>query len=191
MNKLLLLDFGSTFTNNIEKVLFDNNIGFITKKHDCDISILDDGIKGIIISGSKDAVYDNGRRCDGLFFRSNRPVLGICYGHQLINDDFNGTVKKASVPEIDKKIVFNVEKDNPIFNGMNKEQNVAMFHGDEVVKIGDGFECLGHTNDCKYAATYNKDYNITTLQFHPECRKYTEFTDLYFINFAKICGIKQ
>lgn len=189
MSKLLLMDFGSRFTADVEKRLKNLNIDYQLVKHDYDFSNFSDDIKGIIITGSHDSVYDNGRRCQKEFLRTKLPVLGICYGHQLANDDFNGTVEKAITPENDKCVVVSIDIDNPIFEGMNKTQKVSMFHNDEVVKLGDGFVSLAHSNDCKYAATYNAEYNIYTLQFHPECDTYAEYCEEYFSNFANICGI--
>ena len=72
---------------------------------------------------------------------------------------------------------------------MNKVQNVSMFHNDEVSKLGQGFICLAHGEDCKYAASYNKEHKIYTLQFHPECNKYSDYSKEYYYNFASICGI--
>ena len=183
------MDFGSRFTSDIANTLKQLNIEYDLVKHDYDFSLLSEDIKGIIITGSHDSVYDNGRRCDSKFLRCNLPKLGICYGHQLVNDDFNGVVEKALHPEDDKKVEIEIEVDNPIFKGMNKIQNVSMFHNDEVVKLGDGFISLAHSKDCKYAASYNKEYQIYALQFHPECEKYADYSKEYFTNFANICGI--
>lgn len=189
MNKLLVMDFGSRFTKDIERVLNKLSIPYELVKHDYDFSLLSSDIKGIIISGSKDTVYDGGRRCQSEFLRCNLPILGICYGHQLSNDEYNGEVARAEIPEMDKKVVINIDVDNPLFKGMSKIQNVSMFHNDEVVKLGDGFICLAHGENCKIAASYNKEHNIYTLQYHPECDKYADYSEEYFSNFANICGI--
>ena len=189
MKKILVIDFESRFTNNIVDILKKLNINYELVKHDYDFSNLDKDVKGIILTGSHDSVYDNGRRCQKEFLRANIPVLGICYGHQLINDDFNGEVRKSLTPENDVQAKIEIDIDNHLFEGMNKIQNVSMFHNDEVVKMGDGFVCLAHDRDCKYAATYNKEYKIYTLQFHPECNTYADYSEEYFSNFAKICDI--
>lgn len=189
MNKLLLMDFGSRFTNDIRSILEELNIEYDFVKHDYSFSNLGENIKGIIISGSKDHVYDNGRRCQDEYFKSRIPILGICYGHQLCNDAFDGKVIKSLTPENDIQSQLIIDVDNPIFNGMKNKQNVSMFHGDEVSILGKGFISIAHTKDCKYAASYNKKYNIYTLQFHPECDKYSDYNKEYFSNFVKICGI--
>lgn len=183
------MDFGSRFTGDIQNILEKLNINFETVKHDYDFSLVNEDVKGIIISGSKDSVYDNGRRCASEFIRSNIPVLGICYGHQLVNDELNGEVKKSLTPEMDKQAEIEIDVDNPIFEGMNKIQKVSMFHNDEVVRLGEGFISLAHGKDCKYAAAYNAELNIYSLQFHPECKTYADYSEEYFSNFAKICRI--
>lgn len=183
------MDFGSRFTSDIENTLKQLNINYQLVLHDYDFSNVDDEIKGIIITGSHDSVYDNGRRCQSKFMKSGIPVLGICYGHQLVNDEFNGTVEKAKAPENDKGVIVSIDVDNPIFEGMHKTQKVSMFHNDEVTKLGDGFICLAHSDDCKNAAAYNPQYNIYSFQFHPECKKYADYSEEYFTNFAKICEI--
>lgn len=189
MKKLLLMDFGSRFTKDIQTILEKLNIPYEFVKHDYDFSLLSEDIKGIIITGSHDSVFDNGRRCDSRFLRTGLPVLGICYGHQLSNDDFGGEVIKSATPEDDVQAQLIIDVDNPIFSGMNKIQNVSMFHNDEVIKLGEGFVCLCHTDRCNLAGSYNAEYNIYTLQFHPECKTYADYSEEYFSNFANICGI--
>ena len=189
MKKILLMDFGSRFTNDVRSILEKLNIQYDFVKHDYDFSNMSDDIKGIIITGSHDSVYDGGRRCQSEFLRCGIPVLGICYGHQLVNDDFNGQVKKAAIPEDDKQVQVIIDTDNPLFKGMNNIQNVSMFHNDEVVKLGEGFVSLAHSKDCKYAASYNEKYHIYSVQFHPECNKYADYSEEYFSNFAEICGL--
>lgn len=183
------MDFGSRFTSDIQNTLKSINIEFATVSHDYDFSKLTADIKGIIISGSKDSVFDNGRRCDSKFMRSGIPVFGICYGHQLVHDEFNGKVVKSLTPEMDKKAELIIDVDNPLFEDLNKLQNVSMFHNDEVVEMGEGFIQLAHTKDCKCAASYNKEFNIYSVQFHPECSDYADYSKEYFVNFAKICKI--
>lgn len=183
------MDFGSRFTNDIKNILDELSIDYDFVKHNFDFSLLSKEVKGIIITGSHDSVYDNGRRCDSRFLRTGLPVLGICYGHQLTNDDFGGKVAKSNTPENDVQAKIFIDVDNRIFDGMNKIQNVSMFHNDEVVKLGEGFAPLCHTDRCKLAGAYNAEYNIYSLQFHPECRTYADYSKEYFRNFANICGI--
>lgn len=189
MKKILLFDFGSKFTNNVRNILDNHEVIYDFVKHDYAFKN-DKDVVGIILTGSKDAVYDNGRRCDSRYFNLGVPIFGICYGHQLCNDEFNGKVQKAEVSEMNKKVLLHIDVDNPIFKDIEKDNFVAMHHYDEVVKLGDGFINLAHTNDCKIAAAYNKDKNIYTVQFHPEDESMSQYCDKYFTNFFDICGVK-
>lgn len=186
MKKILVFDNGSSMTKDIESVLSRNNIAYQTVKHDFNCDSLDE-YKGFIFSGSPDAVYDGGRMIDIKFIKNDLPKLGICYGHQLTNYVFDGKVIKSENPEMDVQKEFTILVDNPIFNGMNKKHKVAMFHNDEVIELGEGFICLGSTDVCKNAASYNEQYKIYALQFHPECSKYNDYIDEYYINYNNIC----
>lgn len=187
--KILVLDFESRFTKDVENILIQHHVDYKLVKHDY-LFVGEKDIGGIIVTGSHDSVYAGGRRCDSRFFRMHVPVLGICYGHQLINDDFLGKVTKAKVPEFEREVTLHIEKDNPIFKNIPNNNKVGMYHYDEVVELGEGFERLAYTDDCKYAASYNKEYGIYTLQFHPEDDKYSQYKDNYFTNFFDICGIE-
>lgn len=189
MNKILVIDFNSTFTQKLVDLLNELHINNELVPHDYDFSNVTDEVKGLIFTGSPDTVYAGGKRCQSEFMKCKLPKLGICYGHQLLNDEFGGTVQKAAVAENDVAKKITIDVDNPIFDGMNKVQSVAMFHYDEVVKLGEGFICLAHGDDCKIAASYNEEYNIYTLQYHPEADKYNDYHGEYFINFAKICKL--
>ena len=190
MGKILLINFGTTLIKDVRERLEEIEVDFEEVNFDYDFSNVNDDIKGIILSGSPKTVYEGGPRCQSAFMKCKLPKLGICYGHQLLNDEFGGTVQRAVVSENDVQAKLFIDVDNKIFEGMNKEQNVSMFHFDEVTKLGEGFVSLAHTKDCKIAAAYNAEYNAYSLQFHPESKKYADYTNEYFINFAKICGLK-
>lgn len=189
MKKLLLFEFGSKFTKNVQIILDRHNVNYDFLNHDFKYQE-DKDVLGIILTGSHDSVYDNGRRLDSKYFHMGVPILGICYGHQLSNDEFNGEVVKANYDEMNKKILLHIDCDNEIFKGINKDNFVAMHHYDEVIKLGDGFINLAHTDNCKIAASYNEDKKIYTLQFHPEDESMSEFSDKYFTNFFDICKVQ-
>lgn len=182
------MDFGSKFTASIEKILERNDIAYKKVMHDFSYDELGNDIKGIIITGSMDSVFDNGRRCNSRFIKNRIPKLAICYGHQLTNDELGGEVIRSDHPEMNKQKLFTIDKDNELFDGFSKTHNVAMFHNDEVTVMGKGFICLGHTEECENAAGYNEEYRIYSLQYHPESDVYNDYSDEYFINFNKICN---
>lgn len=189
MSEILLFDLGSYLTLHIKRVLDDFKVEYSCVDHNFKYEDLPSDVKGIILSGSPQTVYEGGIRCDSRFLTSKIPTFGICYGQQLCNDEYGGKVEKSLTPEFDKQAELIIDVDNPLFEGMDHVQGVAMFHNDEVTKLGEGFVSLAHTKDCKYAATYNEKQNIYTVQFHPEFEKYTKYSKEYFDNFLKICGI--
>ena len=189
LKKIIIFDFGSRFTKNVKQICDKYHAANKLVSHDYPF-VEDEEIGGIIFTGSEDSVYASGRRCDSRYFNLDVPKLGICYGHQLSNDEFNGTVIKSLTPEIDVETKLYIDIDNPIFKGMDKIHNVAMYHGDEVVKMGEGFICLAHTDGCKIASTYNKEKQIYTVQFHPEDDKHGENGEKYFTNFFELCDVE-
>lgn len=190
MDKILIIDFGTDLVRNIPDILSRYGVG--SELVDCSHSAADVGedVKGIIISGAYDSVYDNGRRIDPKMFRIGLPIFGICYGHQLANDEFSGEVRKSSTPEWDILADFEILKDNPLFDGIPRGAKVKMFHYDEVARLGKGFVNLARNDSCRYLATYNEEYRIYTVQFHPEDRD-CEYGEIYFRNFMRICGVEN
>ena len=189
MGKLLVIDFGSTYFPVLKGRLDKLKIETIVCDYNYDFDNLDKDIVGIIFSGSPDNISEgkNFRVVDKKVLDLGLPILGICYGHQLANYLSGGTVVRSKTPEDGGK-EFRILKDSPIFENMPDVQTVYMSHGDEVSVLGEGFELLGETNDCKIAAAQNLEKKIFTLQFHPEGEKNSCGLQ-YFRNFAKICGM--
>ena len=182
---ILLVDFGSSFILTIEDRLKDLNVNYQKVDHTFNSDVTK--YSGIILSGSPDSVFDNGRVIDKEYLLKGIPTLGICYGHQLVHYLFNGEVTVSSTPERNIAPILKIDVDNEIFKDLDKEFNVPMYHSDEWVKLADGFINLGSTKRCKYAATYNKDLNIYTFQFHPEVIERCKESLKLFSNFLDIC----
>ena len=123
---------------------------------------------GIIFSGGPRSVYaaDAPIFPDGLF-ESKLPILGICYGHQLIASKLGGHVRQGKKPEYGEAIL-NISGHDTILGGVPDQSTVWMSHGDEVVSVPSGFEILARSRDCKVAAMANTDRKIFGVQFHPE-----------------------
>lgn len=143
---------------------------------------------GIIYSGGPSSVYDAGApSCDSALLSSGIPVLGICYGHQLMMQQLGGEVVAGS-PEFGRANLI-VDKQEAILTGESgRAAAVWMSHGDEVVRLPDGFEILAHTEDCRYAAVWNPAKRLIGVQFHPEVT-HTEHGDRYLKNFIELCGV--
>ena len=124
--------------------------------------------KGVIISGGPASVFDKGSpRPKPSLFQLDRPMLGICYGHQLMAKYLEGEVEKGNSNEYGRADL-RVRHEIPLFAELPLRQRVWMSHGDHVIKLPPGFETLGDTRQCAVAAMGNLKRNYFGLQFHPE-----------------------
>ncbi|KZS24086.1 GMP synthetase [Wohlfahrtiimonas chitiniclastica] len=144
---------------------------------------------GIILSGGPNSVYaEDAFKIDMEIFNLGVPVLGICYGMQLMSDSLGGTVSKADHSEYGKALLKHTQKDALLLNGLPEEHVVWMSHGDLVTKIPEGFEVVATSDDCPIAAIENKDKKWFGVQFHPEVKHSEKGFDL-LKNFAlNVCG---
>lgn len=145
--------------------------------------------KGIIYSGGPESVYDTGAPfADPAVLDAGIPVLGICYGHQLIMHQLGGRVNRSDSREYGPAAL-NVKESRGLLENAQSGKTVWMSHGDEVIGLPDGFHKSGSTADCAYAAVSNKEKKIYGIQFHPEVT-HTDEGELYLTNFIKICGLQ-
>ena len=123
--------------------------------------------KGIIFSGGPSSVYDSGAPIpDKKIFQLNVPILGICYGHQIIVNNFGGKIKHANKEY--GSSVLTIDSNSDILNGIGDSVRAWMSHGDEAEDVPEGFEIIGHTERSRSAAIANKQKTVFGIQFHPE-----------------------
>lgn len=166
MIKIGIIDFVSPYSKYVFEIVDKIEVQYDILEANVDIDKLND-YDGFIFTGSTDTVYDGGKKIDTKIFELNKPILGICYGHQLIHHLLKGEVRRSLTPE-HGNYYFREEKDSPLFKGLPKIHQVHMSHNDEVTRMAEGFENLGATRTCRIAATQNKEKKLYTLQFHPE-----------------------
>ncbi len=144
-------------------------------------------VKGIVLSGGPASVYDP----DAPPFREEVlelgvPVLGICYGHQLMAHVLGGEVRPGGTREYGLARLEVIEEDE-VLRGLGPVETVWMSHGDQVVRLPDGFRVLARTSDCPIAAMGDPERRLYGLQFHPEVT-HTPNGMKVLDNFLKICG---
>jgi GMP synthase (glutamine-hydrolysing) len=125
-------------------------------------------VKGLILSGGPDSVYDkDAPRCDPAILGMNSPILGLCYGHQLIAQIIGGKVEPAVRKEFGKATVI-IDRAAGVLFGLEKKEQVWMSHGDTVLELPNDYEVLAHSENTPIAAFRNKKKPIYGLQWHPE-----------------------
>ncbi|MFC1484892.1 glutamine-hydrolyzing GMP synthase [bacterium] len=166
---ILILDFGSQYTQLIARRIRECKVYCEILPYNVDFKIANrPDIQGIILSGGPASVYEqNSPKCDERIFELNIPILGICYGMQLLTHHFNGEVTHSVQREFGFAQL-NILKHDPIFNELSDTETVWMSHGDKIVKLAENFEALARTDNSPYAVIKSKDKLQYGLQFHPE-----------------------
>ncbi|MCL6572338.1 MAG: glutamine-hydrolyzing GMP synthase [Bacillus sp. (in: Bacteria)] len=166
---IIVLDFGSQYNQLITRRI--RELGVYSELHPHTITaeeIRKLNPKGIILSGGPNSVYDeNSFRCDEEIFEMGLPILGICYGMQLLTVHFNGKVEKSLQREYGKATV-TIQHRSALFGGIPDEQTVWMSHGDHVVEAPVGFSIDGTNPSCPIAAMSDEERRLYAVQFHPE-----------------------
>ena len=186
---ILVLDFGSQYTQLIARKLRES--GVYTEVVPYRESLEDIKARkpqGIILSGGPASVYaeDAYKPNEGIW-DLGLPILGICYGMQLITQHFGGEVVAADHHEYGKAKL-KIENDSSIFKGIEDNSIVWMSHGDKAEKLPDGFDIIGTSENSPYAAIADENRKVYAFQFHPEVHHSVEGTAM-LKNFAKnTCG---
>jgi GMP synthase (glutamine-hydrolysing) len=186
--KIIVLDFGSQYNQLITRRI--REFGVYSELHPHTITaaeIKEMNPKGIIFSGGPNSVYDDGAfRCDEEIFELGLPILGICYGMQLMTMHFGGKVEKAKNREYGKALL-TLHNQNRLFEGTPGEQVVWMSHGDLVTMSPPGFTVDGINPSCPIAAMSDESRKLYAVQFHPEVRHSIYGNDLLKNFVFKVC----
>ncbi len=199
---VLVIDFGGQYNQLIARRVRECNVYCEITSYKTDIDkIKQMAPKGIILTGGPSSCYESGAAtCSPDLFDLGIPVLGLCYGAQLMNHLLGGKVERASVREYGKTEVY-VDTTSPLFTGITGHDDhdptaehssevvttCWMSHFDYISKAAPGFEIVAHTDGCPVAATQDKSRGLYSIQFHPEVLHTVEGTKI-LNNFVKnIC----
>ncbi len=194
-DKILILDFGSQYTQLIARRVRECQI--YSEIHPYFIRI--DEIrslspKGIILSGGPASVYaKEAPRCDPRVFEMGIPILGICYGMQLIAQQLGGRVIPSEKREYGKAKL-TLEHDGELFKGVGRKGSqiqVWMSHGDQVHTMPSGFQAIGRSRNTPFAAIEDSRRKIYGLQFHPEVQHTRKGTEMIRNFLFSICGCRR
>lgn len=170
---ILVLDFGGQYCHLIARRIRENNVYSEIVSQDIsprEIETLKKqfNVKGIVLSGGPQSVYEkDAPKINEGILGLGIPVLGLCYGHQIIAQIFGGNVQRANKKEYGVTYV-TISKPNDILKGLDKKEKVWMSHGDTVYSVPKDFEVLAYTENCPVAAFRNREKSIYGLQWHPE-----------------------
>ncbi len=186
---VIVLDFGGQYNQLVARRVRECNVYCEIYSYKTDIQkIKDMNPKGIILTGGPNSCYEeDSPTYTKELFELGIPVLGLCYGAQLMSHVLGGKVERASVREYGKTEVLIDKTESRIFEGVSPKTICWMSHFDYISKIAPGFEISAHTADCPVAAAENADKKLYAIQFHPEVLHTVEGTKMLYNFVRNIC----
>ena len=186
--KIIILDFGGQYNQLIARRVREAGVYCEILNYAAPIETWrDDALKGVILTGGPNSVYgENAPRLGREVFELGVPVLGICYGMQLINYVYGGEVASAEVGEYGHTLL--TTEDAALFKGVGRETAVFMNHRDRVAAPPKGFTIDAHTAHCPVAAFSNAGIGVYGVQFHPEVKHSVEGVQMLRNFVFGICG---
>ena len=187
--KVIVIDFGGQYNQLVARRVRECNVYCEIYSYKTDLAqIKAMNPKGIILTGGPNSCYEDGApTCTKELFELGVPVLGLCYGAQLMQHVLGGKVEKAPVREYGKTETF-VDKSSALFSDVSEKTIVWMSHFDYISQIAPGFKIVAHTADCPVAAAECTEKNLYAIQFHPEVLHTQEGTKMLH-NFVRgVCG---
>ena len=191
MNKelVIVIDFGGQYNQLVARRVRECNVYCEIYSYKTDIAkIKAMNPKGIILTGGPNSCYEDGApTCTEELFNLGVPVLGLCYGAQLMMHVLGGKVEKAPVREYGKTEVM-VDNSSALFTDVSSTTICWMSHFDYISKVAPGFRICAHTADCPVAAAEDASRNLYAIQFHPEVLHTKEGTKMLHNYVRGICG---
>ena len=190
MEKVVILDAGAQYAKVIDRRVRELNVESIILPLDTPASELKGKYDAIIISGGPESVYgDKAPKYDAKTFDLKVPILGICYGLQLLNYVHGGKVEKKKTRE-DGVFDIDTVKGSQLFQDLDSKLQVLLTHGDSISKVAPGFACTAKSSSGIVAAIESEEKNMFGVQFHPEVDLTTCGTDIFRNFLYKICKFR-
>lgn len=191
LEKIIIVDFGSQFTQLIARRVRELNIYCEIYPYNNLPEITED-VKGVIFSGSPYSVrQEDAPQIDLSKYHLKYPLLAVCYGAQYIAQHSGGSVQPSSTREYGRANLNFVNQENKLFKGINLGSQVWMSHGDTITDIPENFELIASTDSVKVAAYHIKDSDTYAIQFHPEVTHSIDGKILLENFLVDICGCNQ
>lgn len=186
---VLILDFFGQYNQLIARRVRECNVYCEIVPYDISIEkIKEKNPKGLIFTGGPNSVYlEDSPMCNKEIFELGIPILGICYGMQLMTHILGGTVSRADKREYGTLPV-NINNKSPLFSGFGDSNECLMSHTDFVSKVPEGFEVIGSTNNCPTAAMQNLEKKFYGIQFHPEVNNTVNGINIIKNFLYNVCG---
>ena len=187
---VIVLDFGGQYNQLVARRVRECNVYCEIYSYKTDIEFIKSkNPKGIILTGGPNSCYEEGAPTYSKeLFEMGIPVLGLCYGAQLMMHVLGGKVEKADVSEYGKTEVLIDKTESKLFKNVSEKTICWMSHTDYISKIASGFEISAHTADCPVAVAENADKSLYAIQFHPEVLHTVEGTKMLSNFVLGICG---
>ena len=181
---IVVLDFGAQYSQLIARKIRELNVFSEIHPYNIPLNKLKSSkIKGIVLSGGPSSVYEkNAPKISKEIFDLGIPVLGICYGLQLLMHLFNGKVKSAEKKEFGHAHL-KFQNSSPLLKDIPDNSIVWMSHGDKIEKLSSEFETIAETQNSSYAAIHHKEKPFYGIQFHPEVT-HTDYGNTFLKNFC-------
>ena len=189
--KILILDFGSQYTQLIARRVRELNV--YCEIHPFNkVPELDSDFKGVILSGSPFSVRDKNAPIPDLSkIKRIFPLLGVCYGAQFLAQNFGGEVLPSKHREYGRARLNYINQDDKLMKGLELDTQVWMSHGDTITKIPANYQIITSTSDVKFGGFKIMDEETYGIQFHPEVYHTTQGKKLLENFLVSICGCKQ
>jgi GMP synthase (glutamine-hydrolysing) len=189
--KILILDFGSQYTQLIARKIRELNIY-------CEIHPfnkfpeIDNSVKGVVLSGSPFSVRDtNSPKPDLSYIKGKKPLLGICFGAQYLAQNFGGEVSPSEHREYGRANLINIDKNDILFKNISDNSQVWMSHADTIVNLPQNFKITASTNSIKVGAFKIENEETFGLQFHPEVYHSTQGQKILKNFLVDVCNLNQ